>query len=244
MEELSVRSVLAQIVMQVIILLYFLDNETSYMVIASSVVTLLLEIWKLRKAATVKLELKRPGPDSIIPFPYPVFTLGDKEGSKYTASKTNIYDQIATSHMLRILFPVAFGFSIFSLFYSKHKTVYSWIVTSLVNFVYIFGFAASTPQLYVNYRLRSVAAIPMRALVFKFLNTILDDLFAFIIKTPTLYRIAVFRDDLIFVLFLGQRFILRYPVDRTRKNEFGVRAVRRGKLDKETTPSLSTKTIT
>jgi hypothetical protein len=30
----------------------------------------------------------------------------------------------------------------------------------------------------------------------RFLNTIIDDLFAFVIKMPTLHRLSVFRDDL------------------------------------------------
>lgn len=61
---------------------------------------------------------------------------------------------------------------------------------------------------------------PWRQMTYKFLNTIIDDLFAFVISMPILHRIAVFRDDLIFVLFLYQRYI--YRVDYTRVNEFGM----------------------
>lgn len=41
-----------------------------------------------------------------------------------------------------------------------------------------------------------------------------DDLFAFIIYTPWLHRLACFRDDLIFFVYLYQRWI--YPVDHSR----------------------------
>ena len=51
------------------------------------------------------------------------------------------------------------------------------------------------------------------------LNTFIDDLFAFIIKMPTLHRVSCFRDDIVFVVFLYQRHI--YKVDNTRVNEFG-----------------------
>ena len=51
-----------------------------------------------------------------------------------------------------------------------------------------------TPQLFINYKLKSVAHMPWRAMVYKFLNTFIDDLFAFIIKMPTMHRISVFRD--------------------------------------------------
>ena len=74
-------------------------------------------------------------------------------------------------------------------------------------------------QLYINYKLKSVAALPWRQMTFKFLNTIIDDLFAFVIKMPLLHRLSVFRDDVIFLIYLYQRWI--YRVDKRRANEFG-----------------------
>ncbi len=56
-------------------------------------------------------------------------------------------------------------------------------------------------------------------MVYKSLNTFIDDLFAFVIKMPTMHRIACLRDDVIFLIFLYQRWI--YPVDHSRVNEFG-----------------------
>jgi hypothetical protein len=43
------------------------------------------------------------------------------------------------------------------------------------------------------------------------------DLFAFIIKMPTMHRLSVFRDDIVFVIYLYQRWI--YRVDETRPSE-------------------------
>lgn len=77
------------------------------------------------------------------------------------------------------------------------------------------------PQLYLNYRMKSVAHLPWRQLTYKFLNTIMDDLFAFVIKMPTLHRLSVFRDDIVFLVYLYQRWI--YRVDKKRANEFGCR---------------------
>ena len=51
-----------------------------------------------------------------------------------------------------------------------------------------------TPQLFINYKMKSVAHLPWRMLTYKALNTFIDDLFAFVIKMPTLYRIGCFRD--------------------------------------------------
>ncbi|KAL5969841.1 hypothetical protein TSMEX_002454 [Taenia solium] len=77
-----------------------------------------------------------------------------------------------------------------------------------------------TPQLFINYKLKSVAHLPWRMLTYKALNTFIDDLFAFVIKTPTLYRIGCFRDDVVFFIYLYQRWI--YRIDPKRVNEFGV----------------------
>jgi hypothetical protein len=51
-----------------------------------------------------------------------------------------------------------------------------------------------TPQLFINYKLKSVAHMPWKTFVYKALNTFVDDLFAFIIRMPTLHRVACFRD--------------------------------------------------
>ena len=51
------------------------------------------------------------------------------------------------------------------------------------------------------------------------LNTIVDDLFSFCISMPTLHRLACFRDDVIFVIYLYQMFM--YKVDTSRVNEYG-----------------------
>lgn len=55
--------------------------------------------------------------------------------------------------------------------------------------------------------------------MYKFLNTFIDDLFAFTIKMPTLHRLATLRDDVIFFIWLYQGW--KYRVDYSRVNEFG-----------------------
>ena len=56
--------------------------------------------------------------------------------------------------------------------------------------------------------------MPGKALTYRFLNTIIDDLFSFIISMPTMHRVSCFRDDVIFVVYLYQRW--KYKVDYTR----------------------------
>ena len=89
----------------------------------------------------------------------------------------------------------------------------------LTHFWFCLSVHTSLLHLYINYKLKSVAALPWRQMTFKFLNTIIDDLFAFVIKMPLLHRLSVFRDDVIFLIYLYQRWI--YHVDKRRANEFG-----------------------
>ena len=56
-------------------------------------------------------------------------------------------------------------------------------------------------------------------MTYKALNTFIDDIFAFVIKMPTMYRLGCFRDDIVFFIFLYQRYI--YKEDKSRVNEFG-----------------------
>lgn len=68
----------------------------------------------------------------------------------------------------------------------------------------LLGFIMMTPQLFINYKLKSVAHLPWRMLTYKALNTFIDDIFAFVIKMPTMYRLGCLRDDVIFFIFLYQ----------------------------------------
>ena len=126
--------------------------------------------------------------------------LEDKE--TYKENKTKEYDAIAMGYMQYAMIPIIIGYSIYSIFYEEHKSWYSFVLNTLVGCIYTFGFINMTPQLYINYRLKSVEHMPSKALFYRFLNTIIDDLFLFVITMPTLHRISCFRDDIIFVIYL------------------------------------------
>ncbi len=51
--------------------------------------------------------------------------------------------------------------------YDTHKSYYSWFIGSLSGAVYMFGFLQMTPQLFINYKLKSVAHLPWRVFVYK-----------------------------------------------------------------------------
>ncbi|OEL20981.1 CLPTM1-like membrane protein cnrB [Dichanthelium oligosanthes] len=208
MEGLSAKSVVLNFVCQLVVFLYLLDNDTSWMILASSGIGVCIEFWKIGKA--MHIEIDRSGK-------FPMLRFRDRES--YAQNKTKEYDAIAMKYLTYVLFLLVIGFSIYSLKYEKHKSWYSWILSSMTSCVYMFGFIMMCPQLFINYKLKSVAHMPWRQMTYKFLNTIIDDLFAFVIKMPILHRLSVFRDDVIFLIYLYQRW--KYPVDKKRVNEFG-----------------------
>ncbi|KAG9052994.1 hypothetical protein FS842_008922 [Serendipita sp. 407] len=103
--------------------------------------------------------------------------------------------------------------------WKSHRGWYSFVISTLTSFVYMFGFVQLVPQLIINWRLKSVAHMPMKAMIYKTLSTVVDDFFAFCIRMPWLHRLACFRDDVVFLIFLYQRWI--YRVDTKRINEYG-----------------------
>ncbi|CAI6329538.1 unnamed protein product [Periconia digitata] len=212
----SVRSILANVFMQTVIFLYLLDNNenTSWMIMFGQAMGIAIEAWKITKAVNVRIRPTQPG--SYLPYS---IVFEDKHVLNETEKKTQEYDAIAFKYMYYIAVPLLGAYAVYSLMYDTHKSWYSFIITTLVGSVYAYGFLMMVPSLYINYRLKSVAHMPGRAMTYKFLNTFIDDLFAFTIKMPTLHRLATLRDDVIFFVYIYQTWV--YKVDHTRINEFG-----------------------
>lgn len=211
LEGLSVRSVFFNVFQSTVVLLYVLDNETNVMVRISCFIGLLIEIWKINKVMDVKLNRE----ERI--FGLPKLTFSDK--GSYVKSSTKEYDTLAFQYLSWACFPLLLGYGVYSLLYQEHKGWYSFILNMMYGYLLTFGFIMMTPQLFINYKLKSVAHLPWRMMTYKFLNTFIDDIFAFVIKMPTMYRIGCFRDDIVFFIFLYQRWM--YKVDHKRVNEFG-----------------------
>ncbi|KAI9772847.1 MAG: hypothetical protein M1840_008729 [Geoglossum simile] len=215
---ISVRSILANVFMQSVIFLYLIDNSdgTSWMILFGQGMGILLEAWKITKTVDVRIRASPQGTNSF--FPYRIM-FEDKHKLSVTEQKTKEYDEIAFRYLYMFAVPLLGAYAIYSVLYHTHKSWYSFVITTLVGSVYAYGFLMMVPSLYINYRLKSVAHMPAKAMTYKFLNTFIDDLFAFTIKMPTLHRLATLRDDVIFFIYLYQSY--KYKVDYTRVNEFG-----------------------
>uniref|UniRef100_A0A915I7N0 Lipid scramblase CLPTM1L n=1 Tax=Romanomermis culicivorax TaxID=13658 RepID=A0A915I7N0_ROMCU len=209
MVGISTKTLIWRFFSQAIVFFYLLDENTSLLILIPTGLGVLIELWKLSKAFKVTIDFRGK-----FGSPRLRFGLVSKQ-----EQETADFDAQGMHYLVYILTPLCISGAVYSLLYVPHKSWYSWFVQSLANAVYAFGFLFMLPQLFINYKLKSVAHLPWRAFMYKAFNTFIDDMFAFIISMPTAHRVACFRDDVVFVVYLYQRYL--YPVDKSRVNEFG-----------------------
>ena len=208
MAGLSSKTVGVNFFCSLIITAYLYDEGASLLVVVPSALGVLIQLWKWARVASLNRAMAIA----------PEAGSGSDEKSGVERA-TRAFDTVAFKYMGILLGPVVLGFSLYSLVFKEYASFYSWILGSLTGAVYTFGFIMMTPQLYINYKVKSVAHLPWKFLIYRSLNTFIDDLFAFIIRMPTMHRAACFRDDIVFFVYIYQRWI--YPVDNTRKSTPG-----------------------
>ena len=226
---------------QTIVLLFLIEKESSLLMTIPSAIGCLIALWKCQRAAGlqfVRINSQSTGTVSwwnrlprLVGYELRALRLevrptgGNSDEQAEQSSRDRLIattieaDRMATRYLGALLLPLTVGYTIYSFVYMEHRSWYSWLITSLASAVYALGFVLMTPQLFLNWKLKSVAHLPWRVLGFKFVNTFIDDLFSFIIRMPAMARISCFRDDVVFFIYLYQRWL--YPVDTSRPAEGG-----------------------
>jgi hypothetical protein len=215
MRGLAVSALLWQLVCDVVVTAYLAHEQASLLITVPSAMAILVGTWKVTRAFSLRSTQSTSADHSAVDDPSTENVVDPT--SSDSASSTARYDFVATSHIAAVLLPVVVGFATRSLVYDQHASWLSWALGTAVGVVHTLSFVGMIPQLYVNHQLRSVAHMPWRVLIYRFLNTIVDDLFAFVIRMPLLQRVSVFRDDIVFVALLAQRaYYPQRPHEQTR----------------------------
>lgn len=161
---LSIKSVFYGVFQSIVTLLYIIDNESSPIVRITVLIAVAVELWKLFKAVDITVDHQCRWFGAI-----PHIKITDK--SSYVESHTKYYDKVAFRYVTWTLLPLFGAYALYSMFYVEHRSWYSWLISVLYGFLLTFSFIGMMPQLFINYKLKSVAHLPWRTLTYKALNT-------------------------------------------------------------------------
>ncbi|RKP08397.1 cleft lip and palate transmembrane protein 1-domain-containing protein [Thamnocephalis sphaerospora] len=190
-----------------VVFLWERRRDTSILFIGSACLSAAVELWKVRRVLRASKAIKPAQRNATV----------DKSKSDNadvpmlteTEQLSRDVDRQSTRTIGLACVPLAIGYAAWSLVFQKHAGFRAWAIDALMAGMYLLGFITLTPQLFLNHRLKSVAAMPLRVFMYRALNTFVDDLFAMVFPMPTLTRLATFRDDIVFVVLLWQWW--RYP---------------------------------
>jgi hypothetical protein len=127
----SVRTIVTNVFVQLVILLYLLDNsvESSWMILLGQGMGLVIEAWKITKAVDIKL-IQNPGGA----LPYKI-SIKDKHVLTQEEKDTKEYDALAFKYVTWGTVPLLAGYTVYSLLYEEHRGWYSFVITTLTSFV-------------------------------------------------------------------------------------------------------------
>lgn len=200
-EGMSSSSVALQACMNIIMFLYVQEQRQTKFVMYFIAFRFCLQLWKLRKLTVLE---RCPS--------WPWFRWMNR------ADAVEGFEELQEVHdserrcmrgLLVVLLPVVGSFCAYRLIHYKFRSWYSWFVLSLAVCAQMGGFVVMTPQVFMNWRLKSVEHLPWRALTYQAINTFIDDIFMLCIRMPEIQKYSVFRDDIIFVICCVQRWMYR-----------------------------------
>lgn len=172
---ISVKSLSHQLVSNAVITAYLWSEGSSLLVLVPQAANTLLYVWKLAKASGWQVTLKWGFlPTGVV--------YSRSLHASTTAGKGSAADSEAVRYMSAVLAPLLAGYALYSFVNDKFAGWGEFALLTAVSAVYGSGFALMTPQLWVNYKLKSVAHMPWNVLIYRFSATFIDDLFAAIIK--------------------------------------------------------------
>lgn len=194
MSGMSRKAVLWRSLSTLLIFMHLLE-ETSLLVLIPIGLGACIEVWKVFKVYKIYMQWSS----------LKVNKMDEEE------RKTVEYDTQASRYLSYLVYPLCISGAIFSLAYLRQKCYFSWLLNTLVTGVYALGFLTMAPQLFINYKLKSVSHLQGAVLTYRGVNTLVSDLcYVTSFVNPSLsltssHQLCCFRDELFFLLYLYQR---------------------------------------
>jgi len=177
----SLKTLFFELAAEVVLLLYLYEYDAGKIILVFHVLDILVTLWKISRTYSITV-----GPR------FPFLRLATSELYRQREK----LDGNAVWYMNYLLVPLMAVYVGYALHKRGWRVVeyYRFGLETGVAFIAIFGFILMTPQLYINYKLKSVEHLNWRGLVYRFVTTIIDDVFAFMVTMPALRRMMYFRD--------------------------------------------------
>jgi len=193
---ISESSISMNVGMGLISALYVIEQGESKIALYFILIKMIMNLWKIYKMR------KHGNPKT--------GAGGPKELSADDLESIHDDEKKCMRYLFLILTPLVLIFCLYRLIYYKYRSWYSWGILSLTAASEVFGFVTMTPQIFMNHRLKSVEHLPWTALTYSFINTFIDDLFAFgIFRVPEVSRYSCLRDDIVFIVICVQRWLYK-----------------------------------
>ncbi|KAJ8004730.1 hypothetical protein DPEC_G00139330 [Dallia pectoralis] len=207
MMGMSQKSVLWRCFSTIVIFLKIFEERGSLLVLIPVGIGAIIELWKVKQVYKIQLQWRTSRS---------IFHVGKFDESE---RKTTQHDTQAMKCLSYLVCPLSISGAIFSLFYLRYKSYYSLLINNLVSGIYAFGFLSMAPQLFVNFKLKSVCHLQWNILMYKAVNTFVNDTFAYIFNTHSCHQLTCFRDDILFLVYVYQRRL--YCTNKCRGCEYG-----------------------
>ena len=152
----------------------FSELDSSLLMTVPTAVGMLIALWKCQRGAGLRiLKRKCEGGTSWHLFGYELVATRLREAAdrsktaESSSDKLSVLseesDQLATRLLGKyFLLPCVVSYAVYSLLREPHAGWYSWFITTSSSLVYAVGFVLMTPQLFLNYKLKSVVGLRSR----------------------------------------------------------------------------------
>ncbi|CAD2104493.1 conserved Plasmodium protein, unknown function [Plasmodium vinckei] len=199
-------TILLKIICSVFILLYLnnnYENNNSKIIMVFYLIDIGMCIWKF----IIKYEVK-------LLQDYPHIIISKANIKKKDNTLKNI-ETVVKRKIQTVIILISPLFFIYNIFYKKYDSFYSFFILTIGECSYIFNFMFMCQNIIANYITKTVPHLSLIYIFPLFLNVITDDIFALLLRMPTIHKFNALADDFILFVFCLQLCLYKKA---TKKN--------------------------